>query len=229
MTTYVLVHGGFSGGWVWREVASFLRAADHEVFTPTLTGLGERSHLAHPGVDLNTHIQDVVGVLECEELSYVVLVGHSSGSMVITGVAEKVPERLGHLVYLDTAIPEDGQSWLELLGSELSMHLLEIAETQGDGWQIPLIPGPPRFQAHPLKTVAEPLEVKNPAARAIPRTFIHCTAKPNEGLLALAWPAIDRAARKAQEEEWGYYTLPAGHNVMETMPKELANLLLELV
>ena len=91
MTTYVLVHGGFSGGWVWRTVALHLRDAGHEVFTPTLTGIGERAHLAHPEINLDTHIQDLVGLFECEELSQVVLVGHSSGSMVITGVAEKIP------------------------------------------------------------------------------------------------------------------------------------------
>ena len=228
MATYVLVHGGFSGGWVWREVASFLHTMGHEAFTPTLTGLGERAHLAHPDIDLATHIQDITGVLECEELSHVVLVGHSSSSMVITGVAEVVPERLGHLVYLDTAIPRAGRSWLGLLGVELSAYLHEVAQSQGDGWQIPLIPHPPRYQAHPLKTVTDSLAVKNPVAVSIPRTFIHCTARSNEGPLALAWPAIDRAALYAQQEGWRYRTLSTGHGAMHTMPQELADLLLEL-
>ena len=228
MATFVLVHGGFSGGWVWRDVASFLSAAGHDTFTPTLTGLGERAHLAHPDIGLATHIQDIIGLIECEDLSQVVLVGHSSSSMVITGVSERVPERLGHLVYLDTAVPKDGQSWLDLLGAELSAILLDVAHEQGDGWRIPLISQPPRYQPHPLKTVTDHLAVNKSEATAIPRTFIHCTAKANEGPLALAWPAIDRAAMEAKQAGWRYRTLPTDHSPMHTMPQALADLLLEL-
>jgi pimeloyl-ACP methyl ester carboxylesterase len=94
-------------------VAARLRAAGHEVFTPTLTGLGERAHLAHPDIDLTTHVQDVLGVLICEDLRDVVLVGPNSGSMVITGVAEHLPERIAHFVSLDTPVPQDSQSWVE--------------------------------------------------------------------------------------------------------------------
>jgi len=115
MATLVLVHPGFAGGWVWRDVAADLRRLGHDVFTPTLTGLGERAHLASPNVDLDTHVQDVVGVLECEDLHRVVLVGSSSGSMAMTGAAERVPERLARLVYVDTLVPADGQSWMDLL------------------------------------------------------------------------------------------------------------------
>lgn len=111
MATYVIVHGGFFGGWRWRTVANLLRAAGHEAYTPTLTGLGGRCHLANPDINLDTHVQDVVGVIECEDLQDVILIGHSSGSMVVTGVVEKIPERLGYLIYLDTIIPQNGQSW----------------------------------------------------------------------------------------------------------------------
>ena len=228
MATYVVVHGGFSGGWGWRDVANLLRGAGHEVFTPTLTGLGERAHLANPEINLNTHIQDVVGVLECEDLWNVILVGHSSGSMVITGVAEKEPERLSRLVYVDTAIPQDGQSWLDLLGPEMTQKLLEAAREKGDGWRIVLNPNPPRFQPHPLRTVTDPLEVNNPAARPIPRAFIHCTDKSADSPLALAWPAIDRAAEVARQQGWWYRTLPTDHSPHRTMPQELVALLLEL-
>lgn len=108
MTTFVLVHGAWLGGWAWKHVTPRLRMAGHEVFAPTLTGLGERVHLAHPGVGLETHIQDVVNVLVFEDLQQVTLVGHSYGGIVITSVADRTPERLAQLVYLDAFVPEDG-------------------------------------------------------------------------------------------------------------------------
>jgi pimeloyl-ACP methyl ester carboxylesterase len=225
---YVIVHGGFSGGWGWRQVANQLRSAGHEVFTPTLTGLGERAHLANPEVNLATHIQDIVGVLECEDLWQVILIGHSSGSMVSTGVAERVPARLACLVYVDTAIPQDGQSWFDLLGSAMAQQLLELAERAGQGWRIPLIPDPPKFQPHPLKPVTDALAIKNPAALGLRRAFIHCTEKSPNSPVALAWPAIERAAEAARRAEWWYRTLPIDHSPQHTMPHELAGLLLEL-
>lgn len=228
MAIYLIVHGGFSGGWGWREVANELRSAGHEVFTPTLTGLGERAHLANPEVNLDTHIQDIVGVLECEDLGQVILVGHSSGSMVITGVAERAPERLAWLVYVDTAIPQDGQSWFDLLGPTMAQQLLELAESAGQGWRIPLIFDPPKFQPHPLKTVTDPLAVKNPIAVRLRRSFIYCTAKSLDSPVALAWPAIDHAAEVARRQGWWYRTLPTDHSPNHTMPHELAGLLLEL-
>lgn len=114
MATFVLVHGATAGGWVWRPVPSLLRAEGHEVYTPTLTGLGERAHLLSPEVDLGTHIQDVVNVLEFERLSQVILVGHSYGGVVVTAVAERIPERLAQLVYIDALVPADGESVADL-------------------------------------------------------------------------------------------------------------------
>ena len=228
MAIYLIVHGGFFGGWRWRPVANLLCAEGHEVFTPTLTGLGERAHLANPQVDLNTHIQDIVGVLECEDLQDVILVGHSYGSMVITGVAERVPERLARLVYLDTAIPQDGQSWLDLLGPEMARMSIDLAEKHGDGWRVPLISDPPRVQPHPLKTTTDPLTVKNPIAAQIPRAYIYCTAKLKDIPIAVAWPAIEKAAKNARQQGWWYRELPTGHDVEKTMPRELSELLLEL-
>ncbi len=118
MATYVLVHGACHGGWCWRRVAELLRAAGHEVFAPTLTGLGDRAHLAHRGIDLDTHIQDVAAVLTYEELREVVLVGHSYAGLVITGVAERAANRLAQLVYLDAAVPRDGEAGLDLFAPE---------------------------------------------------------------------------------------------------------------
>jgi len=118
LTTFVLADGAWHGGWCWRRVASLLRAAGHGVYTPTLTGLGERAHLVGRHVDLDTHIADVRGVLQCEELSNVVLCGHSYGGMVISGVAESAPNALRSLVYLDAFVPADGQCLLDFIPAE---------------------------------------------------------------------------------------------------------------
>lgn len=121
MATFVLVHGGGHGGWCWQRLTPHLRAAGHEVHTPTLTGVGERVHLLGPDVGLDTHVEDVVAVLKYEDLRDVILVGHSYGGMVITGVADRAPTRVGHLVYLDTAAPSDGQSMVDLVPDLMSM------------------------------------------------------------------------------------------------------------
>jgi len=120
MATFVIVHGGFGGGWEWREVARLLQAKGHEVTRPTLTGLGERSHLATASVDLELHIEDVVQHLAFEGLHDLVLVGQSYGGMVVTGVADRVPERIARLVYVDAFVPRDGESLFDLVGPELS-------------------------------------------------------------------------------------------------------------
>ena len=228
MSVYVIVHGGGTGGWSYRQVAQLLRTVGHEVFTPTLTGVHERAHLSNPEIDLNTHIQDIIGVLECEDLHQVILVGHSSGSMVITGVAERVPERLARLVYIDTAIPKDGQSWFDLLGPEVAEWLLDLAKNKGDGWCIPFAPDLPRQSLYPLKFCTDTLEVKNKAATDIPRAFIHCTARSVGNPLEPFWPRIDNAAEEARRQGWWYRTLLTEHSCHLTMPKELAELLLEL-
>ena len=137
MTTFVLVHGGWTGGWRWQHARRSLTAAGHEVFTPTLTGMGERVHLAQPGIDLQTHILDVVNVLEAEDLRDTVLAGHSYGGMVITGVAERVPERLAHLVYLDAFLPQDGETLLDLLQPQARQITDDALHRSPDGWRIP--------------------------------------------------------------------------------------------
>lgn len=111
----VLVHAAWHGGWCWKKVVPLLRARGHEVYTPTLTGLGERAHLAHPLVGLDTHVEDIVNLLECEDLKGVVLLGHSNGGTLVTGIADRVPERLAHVVYLDAFVPEDGQATIDLI------------------------------------------------------------------------------------------------------------------
>ena len=140
MATFVLVHGAWHGGWCWKKVTPLLRAAGHEVYTPTLTGLGERAHLLTREVDLDTHIRDIINVLEYEELRDVILVGHSYAGMVIAGVADRVPARLAHLVYLDAFVPRDGQASLSLSPPELEAHLRAQALAEGDGWRVPAPP-----------------------------------------------------------------------------------------
>ena len=174
MANYVFVAGGGWGGFIWREVASRLRGHGHEVFTPTLTGVGERVHLATPQIDLETHVQDILGVLEYEDLHEVILVGHSYGGLVITGVAEQVPERLAQLVYLDGLVPQDGQSGWDVTDPGLRDRIEQRVRAHGDGWRLlPPPDAPARITAHPFKPLTQPLAIKNPAAacrtyRAIP-------------------------------------------------------------
>lgn len=227
MAVLVLVHGGWAGGWQWREVANRLRAAGHEVFTPTLTGLGERVHLASPDVDLNTHIRDIVNVFLFEELWDVILVGTSYSGMVVTGVAQEIPERIAELVYLDAFVPADGQSMLDLIDPAIAAGLAETAQTEGDGWRVPHPPPvAPRRTPHPIKTATQPLAVKNPQAARIPRTFILCTRNV-ETLGPLSSP-IHTCAARARHEGWRYMEMDSAHIPMETAPQELTDVLLSI-
>jgi pimeloyl-ACP methyl ester carboxylesterase len=231
MATFVLVHGGWHGAWYWARLTPLLREAGHDVLAPTLTGLGERAHLVSPAVDLTTHVQDIVDVLEYEDLDHVVLVGHSYGGMVITGVAERASERLAQLVYLDAFVPGDGQSALELLPPERRAQF-EAAERDGlipldwraalAGWGVSdeadlrwMIP---RMTAQPLASLRQPI-ASTAAARRLPRTFIHCRIKP-------AGDSFRPFAEQARSEGWPVHELDAGHDAMVTMPRELAELLL---
>jgi pimeloyl-ACP methyl ester carboxylesterase len=234
MATFVLVHGGWIGGWCWRRLVPLLAAAGHETFAPTLTGFGDREHLLNAEVDLNTHIQDVVALLETEELSGVVLVGQSYAGMVITGVAERVPERIASLVYLDAFVPGDGQSLADLVGPQMMATLREQAQEHGDGWRVPPLPPEAcgvteprdvewmrrRMGFHPLRTMLQALSVRNPSAASLPRTFIYCS-KPPMGF-------FEPFAAKARAEGWKYRELPAGHSAMITAPRELAAMLMEV-
>ena len=218
MATYVFVPGGGWGGFIWRPVTSLLQAQGHEVFTPTLTGLGERAHLASPHIDLDTHLQDIICVLTYEELHDVILVGHSYGGMVITGVAERVPEEIAHLVYLDGVVPQDGQSDLDVLGPTLAAEFEAWAASHGDGWCLPPSSGASaKLTAHPLKPLKQPLSVKNPAAR-IPHTFIYCTAS---GLDSIARPSCRRWTKS---NVWHLHHIISSRSILLT-PREKASYL----
>jgi pimeloyl-ACP methyl ester carboxylesterase len=235
MATFVIVHGAWGGGWSWnRIVAPRLRGAGHEVHIATLTGLGERSHLASPEVDLDTHVQDVVNLLFYEDLRDVVLVGHSYGGMVITGVADRAPERVRQLVYLDAAVPGDGQALVDLGDPNRRRELTERAEREGDGWRIPVGPVPadqppeitawatPRRQQQPLKTFTQPLRLTR-GETTLPRAFAWCAHGKEPGS-----PAAERAARLKDDPRWRFFELQTGHNLHYSAPDETVALLREL-
>jgi pimeloyl-ACP methyl ester carboxylesterase len=226
MTTYVLVHGGWDGGWAWRAVAKEIQAAGHEVFTPTLTGSGERVHLASPAIDLETQILDVANVLQYENLHHFILVGLSYGGMIVTGVAERMPERIDQLVYLDGLVPQNGQSIGDLLGPEIMAVMEQQAQDYGDGWRIPHNP-PEADRRTPimLKAAKQPLAVSNPQAARIRHTFIQFTNKPPDDWLK---PIIARIAARAREAEWNYREMSLEHFPLLNKPHEVASLLLGL-
>ena len=239
MATFVLVHGAWVGGWCWQKVIPFLEAAGHKVYAPSLTGLAERASELSPDVGLDTHIQDIAGLLEEKNLLGVILAGHSYGGMVITGVVDQVPERIAHLVYLDTFVPRDGESMADI--SRIVIYLLrKKAQSHGDGWRIDSqgtygVTTEPdvswlrsKVTPQPLKTFEQPLHLKNPAiVSAKPRTHIQCTA--GGFFRSLMRHILARRALPPREAGWRLRQLPTGHMAMITMPRELADLLLEVV
>jgi pimeloyl-ACP methyl ester carboxylesterase len=231
MAIFVLVHGAWGGGWEWATVARYLRDAGHIAYTPTLTGLGERSHLGTPETSLDTHIQDVVNVLAFEDLHDVILSGHSYGGMVVTGVVDRAPERLKHVVYVDAMIPRDGQSVFDGGGPEYAGWAVEMAAEHGGGWRIPpldFVHDEPvgswakgRYVAQPIETMRQGIRLTTDAPDTVPRTFISCTESDVSDMIG------PFAARARSGRGWRYRELPTIHDAQMTMPRELADLLLE--
>ncbi|MGM0591388.1 MAG: alpha/beta fold hydrolase [Halobacteriota archaeon] len=229
MTTFVLVHGSFHGGWCWQRVASQLEAAGHEVHTPTLTGLGERKHLVSPRTGLDVHVHDVANVLEYRDLSDVVLVGHSYGCMVVTGAAELAVDRLAHVVHLDGFIPEDGQSCWDILPGSGDRWQANAKE-MGTDWLCP--PPDPAVQygvtgddAEWLRenmtpmaiwTHEERIQIPEHRAADLPRTFISCTD----------YETFQPTAKKARAGDFDYHEIETGHDAMVSAPDEVADILL---
>jgi pimeloyl-ACP methyl ester carboxylesterase len=234
MGRFVLVHGAFDGSWAWARLARVLRSRGHEVYTPTLTGCGAKVHLLSRAVSLETHIEDVTSFLFHEDLTNAVLVGHSYAGAVVTGAADRVPERVKHVVYLDAAAPVAGQSASGAF-TEGTADKLE-AMSEGDGWLLPPLPShaigisetdAPWFEArrhpHPLRTLQEPLRLGGAIDR-VPRSYVTC--KRHEGLVTLfGVDPLTPFVERAKKEGWRLTALDAPHEVMFTHPDEVAEVL----
>ena len=233
-TTFVLVHGAWHGGWCYARVAAPLRARGHTVFTPTLTGQGERAHLLNGSVNLSTHIADVLGVFHCERLSDVVLAGHSYGGMVITGVADRIAQHIKALAYLDAFIPEDGQSLFDINIPANTQRFLASAGTLG-GLAVPAPPaayfGVNAADAatvdalatpFPLGCFTEKLKLSGAYASVKKHLYVHGTVLPRESPFR---PFYERALAAG----WNAHALSCGHHVMLDAPEKTAELLETMV
>jgi len=233
MATVVLAHGAWSAAWAWKKMRPLFRNAGHEFFSPTYTGLGERAHLARPDIDLSTHVQDVLAVLEIEDLKDVTLLGHSYGGMVATGVADKAPDRIARVIYIDAFAPKDGQSLFDLLGPKGEAHMRAGAAKDGDGWKLPLNPMPPdtspedsawavpKRRPQPIKTFEE--KIKLTSTRFPPRHYIY--AKKNG-----PGDVFRQFAERAKSEPgWALHEIDASHNPHITCPDVLMALLTQIM
>ena len=227
--TYVIVHGSTGGGWDWKKMGHLLTEQGHVVYRPTLTGLGERVHLSNPSIGLDTHVDDIVNLILFEDLHNVVLVGHSYAGMVITGVTDRIPDRIRHVVFLDATVPEDGESFMD------------VERKVGDKTPRPVVNGiytpywvntnalPPCDVSQSYKTLTDPVSYKNPAAKSIPATCVLYlktadqlnSLKENDANHYLQW-------RRAQNRGWTIRVLSSDHNAQKTHPRELAELLAQV-
>jgi pimeloyl-ACP methyl ester carboxylesterase len=233
VSTFVLVHGAWHGGWCWDRVTPMLRAAGHVVHTPTLTGLSERAHLLSPQVGLDTHAEDVVRLLDVLDLRDVVLVGHSYAGQIITAVADRRPARIAQRIHLDAFVGTDGEAARDLLPDTVARHWAEAAAGPGLGWLVPArslsVLGvteqtdidwlTPRLTPHPWKTYTDPLRLTG-AAEDVPGAFVEC----------VNWMRVFRTqADRARDLGWPVRELDTGHEAMVTAPKALTDVLLDLV
>ena len=230
---FVFVHGAWHGGWCWRDVAAVLRTAGHQVFTPTMTGLGERAHLLNAQVGLSTFIDDIAAVILSEELDNVVLVGHSFGGHVINGVADRMPQLLRQLIYLDGLVVQHGQSALSIMPPAVQAERNRTMDAEGLRMTIP---SPDQFglsdpaqlawvmrqlTPHPLKGYTEPLQLQHPLGNGLPKTYIAVTDP---------WypPLAELRLSVRSQPDWDWRELAACHNAMVSAPLALASLLMEL-
>ena len=233
MTTFVLVHGAWHGGWCWQRVTDRLRARGHDAFAPTLTGLGERAHLLHPGINLSLHIADVLGTIHSERLTDFVLVGHSYGGCVISGLAEAVPKAIRCIVFLDAFVPANGDAMIDLVQpavQEIIQGVLERGETtvpvrdaaafkvnEKDRAWVDSLAVP-----QPLATMTEKISLTGARERIAKKIYIRAAGYPNV--------SFDKAyARAKANPTWRTYEVPCGHDVMIDDPERLTEILLEVM
>jgi len=233
VAAFLVAHGAWSAGWAWKKMHPLMRSRGHRLVTPTYTGLGERAHLAHPGIDLDAHIDDMVAVLHCEDLTDIVLVGHSYGGMVATGVADRAPAKIAQLVYLDAFVPRNGEALFDLVSAEARAGMRKAADEAGDGWRIPPNPLPPdtdqtdvswimpRRVMQPRKTFEQPVRLTG-AGERLPRTYIYCT-RPSPGDVFRQF-----AERARSDPRWRSHEIDASHSPHVTAPAVLADLLAAL-
>jgi pimeloyl-ACP methyl ester carboxylesterase len=233
MSTFVLVHGAWHGSWCWKRVRSSLQAAGHKVFTPTLTGLGERSHLLTQEIDLETHILDVLNLMRWEDLSEVVLCGHSYGGAVVTGVADRVPERIRTLVYLDAFVPDDNENVLQHVPEAQVEQLLEGTRSIGEGWKVPPIPAEvvnvneddrdwvnSQCTFQPIETFQQRISLSGGIRKIENIVFIRASGF-EEGSPFLPFEEKARAAG------WTTLQMACGHDVMLDQPQQLTAALVD--
>ncbi len=230
--TFVLVHGGWHGGWCWRRVSDRLEKSGHKVFTPTMTGLGERSHLLDPKINLATHVSDIVNVIKWEGLSDIVLVGHSYGGMIISGVAEQAREAIGSIVFLDAFVPENGDA----LATGASQPVREAIATLVQKGETAMKPVPAavfrvnekdrawvdaKCTLHPLATLTDKITLTGARDRVAKKAYIRAKGYPSV-------PFDGAQAKLAGNSAWRVYELPCGHDAMVDMPDRLSEILLEV-
>ncbi|MEO8307060.1 MAG: alpha/beta fold hydrolase [Pseudomonadota bacterium] len=231
MATFVLVHGAWHGSWCWQRVRAALQRQGHEVFTPTLSGCGERVHLLDPKIKLETHIQDVVNLIRWEELDSVVLCGHSYAGCVVSSVADRIPEQISHLVYLDAFVPESGQCLHDRLPEEQRSMQLDLCRQVGEGWKVPPIPAEVfnvnkadrawvdrQCTMQSLATFQQPVLRSGKPYAAQRTTYV----------MATGWEGSPFAQfyQQAQAAGWGSITLDGGHDLMLDKPAEVVQILL---
>jgi pimeloyl-ACP methyl ester carboxylesterase len=223
--TFVVVHGATAGGWEWKKAGKFLTDDGHTVYRVTLTGLGERMHLNSPEIDLQTHINDVVNLILFEDLHDVVLTGHSYGGMVITGVMDRIPDRLRHVVFLDAAVPDDGMSIWDLFGGGQ-----QDPKRFADGFmQVPWVKPdtkPPHSVKQSIKCFNQPVSYKNPAAMKLPVTYVAFIPKDKS---AEERAKTDKSWQHAKARGWTIRTFPGGHVAQQENPRGVATLIEESV
>jgi pimeloyl-ACP methyl ester carboxylesterase len=225
--TYVIVHGAWGGGWAFKALDSLLTSRGHKVYRPTMTGLGERVHLANSDIDLGTHIEDIVNTIRFEELDDVVLVAHSYGGMVASGVAHRIPERLRCVIFFDAFLPEDGESLLAMSrGTAREAFVQQLVASARDG----LIAPPGQFDpltrdaSQPVRTLTEPVEMNNPAGHALPGKYILTVLAGTEE----ADDTFAPYAARARDRDWTVIVMEGDHVPVGAEWEELARLLVDL-